>query len=223
MLFRSRVLFRSAELSKIGEICARHGVLVVSDEIHFDLIMPGHEHTVFPLACENGCPDYIVCTAPSKTFNLATLQTSNIIIPNEVLRKKFQAVLDALDVSASAALGMEACRLGYTQCESWLREVIDLIWSNYLLCSRFIDENCHGITYSRLEGTYLMWINCKALGLDDDALHKLLFKHDLYCNDGRFFSAGGEGYIRINLAGPAKMLEAAMHRFKEACAEARAK
>ena len=68
-----------------------------------------------------------------------------------------------------------------------------------------------------------MWINCKALGLDDDALHKLLIKHDLYCNDGRFFSAGGEGYIRINLAGPAKMLEAAMHRFKEACAEARAK
>ena len=212
-----------AELSKIGEICARHGVLVVSDEIHFGLIMPGHEHTVFPLACENGCPDYIVCTAPSKTFNLATLQTSNIIIPNEALRKKFQAVLDALDVSASAALGMEACRLGYTQCESWLREVIDLIWSNYLFCSRFIDESCHGITYSRLEGTYLMWINCKALGLDDDALHKLLIKHDLYCNDGRFFSAGGEGYIRINLAGPAKMLEAAMHRFKEACAEARAK
>ncbi len=208
------------ELARIGEICARHNVLVVSDEIHFDLIMPGHTHTVFPLACKAPLPNYIVCTAPSKTFNLATLQTSNIIIPDEGLRKKFQAVLDMVDINAAAAIGMEACRLGYTRCDAWLDEVLQLIWNNYQLCSRFIDENCPGITYSRLEGTYLMWINCAIFGLDDDALHALLYRHDLYCNDGRFFSSGGERHIRINLAGPTKMLEDAMQRFKAAYAEA---
>lgn len=109
-----------------------------------------------------------------------------------------------VDANAATALGMEACRLGYTRCEGWLDEAIDLIWHNFQFCSRFIAENCPGVTCSRLEGTYLMWINCESLGLDDDALHQLLFKHDLYCNDGRFFSAGGERHIRINLAGPAK-------------------
>lgn len=216
-------VWTKAELSKIGEICAKHNIFVVSDEIHFDLIMPGHTHVVFPNACENGCPDYIVCTAPSKTFNLATLQTSNIIIPREENRKKFQAVLDTVHISAAAALGMEACRLGYTQCEEWLEEVLKLIWSNFQLCSKFIDENCPGVTYSKLEGTYLMWINCKVFQLDDDKLHELLYKHDLYCNDGRFFSTGGSRYIRINLAGPTAMIEAAMYRFKAAYEEAVAK
>ncbi|MCI5652287.1 MAG: pyridoxal phosphate-dependent aminotransferase [Ruminococcus bromii] len=213
-------IWTKAELSKIGEICAKHHVFVVSDEIHFDLIMPGHEHIVFPNACENGCPEYIVCTAPSKTFNLATLQTSNIVIPDKENRKKFQSVLDTIHINAAAALGLEACRLGYTECEAWLEEVIDLIWNNFRFCAKFIDENCPGITYSPLEGTYLMWINCETLGLDDDKLHELLHKHDIYCNDGRFFSAGGERHIRINLAGPTAMIEKAMHRFKEACMEA---
>ena len=207
------------EIAKLGAICAKHNVIVVSDEIHSDLIMPGHKHVAFANACKDALPKYLVCTAPSKTFNLATLQTSNIIIPDETLRKKFQAVLDMVDANAATALGMEACRLGYTRCEGWLDEAIDLIWHNFQFCSRFIAENCPGVTCSRLEGTYLMWINCESLGLDDDALHQLLFKHDLYCNDGRFFSAGGERHIRINLAGPAKMLEAAMQRFKAACAE----
>lgn len=204
------------ELCKMGEICAKHNVMVISDEIHSDLIMPGHTHTVFPNACENGLPPYIVCTAPSKTFNLATLQTSNIIIPDEEMRKKFNAVINTIHASSSSALGYEACRIGYTECDAWLAECIDLVYRNFKFCAKFIDENCPEFTYSELEGTYLMWVNGNALGLDDDQLHELLHKHNIYVNDGRFFSTGGSGYIRINLAGPSAMIEAAMHRLKDA-------
>lgn len=208
------------ELSKIGEICAKHHVFVISDEIHSDLIMPGYTHIVFPMACKKSCPEYMVCTAPSKTFNLATLQTSNIIIPNEAYRNKFKAIMNSVHTSSPGALGLEACRIGYTSCAEWLNQVIQLIYTNYTYCRDFIRENCPNITCNELQGTYLMWMNCATLGLSDDALHTLMHKHNLYCNDGRFFSAGGERHLRLNLAGPKSMVEAAIHRFKEAYNEA---
>ena len=148
------------EIAKLGAICAKHNVIVVSDEIHSDLIMPGHKHVAFANACKDALPKYLVCTAPSKTFNLATLQTSNIVIPDEELRTKFQSILQQHFTPSAGALGLEACRLGYTECEGWLAEVIDLIYKNYKNFCKFIDVNCPGVTYSDLQGTYLMWIDC---------------------------------------------------------------
>ena len=101
------------EIAKLGAICAKHNVIVVSDEIHSDLIMLGHKHVAFANACKDALPKYLVCTAPSKTFNLATLQTSNIIIPDEELRTKFQSILQQHFTPSAGALGLEACRLGY--------------------------------------------------------------------------------------------------------------
>ena len=209
------------EIAKLGAICAKHNVIVVSDEIHSDLIMPGHKHVAFANACKNALPKYLVCTAPSKTFNLATLQTSNIVIPDEELRTKFQSVLQQHFTPSAGALGLEACRLGYTECEGWLAEVIDLIYKNYKNFCKFIDVNCPGVTYSDLQGTYLMWIDCMTFGLDDEALDKLLRKHDLFCDAGTLFSQGGTMHTRVNLAGPEKMLNAAMQRFKDAYDEAK--
>ena len=206
------------------EFCAaaaKHNVIVVSDEIHSDLIMPGHKHVAFANACKDALPKYLVCTAPSKTFNLATLQTSNIIIPDEELRTKFQSILQQHFTPSAGALGLEACRLGYTECEGWLAEVIDLIYKNYKNFCAFIDANCPGVTYSDLQGTYLMWIDCTTFGLDDEALDKLLRKHDLFCDAGTLFSQGGTMHTRVNLAGPEKMLNAAMQRFKDAYDEAK--
>ena len=100
------------EIAKLGAICAKHNVIVVSDEIHSDLIMPGHKHVAFANACKDALPKYLVCTAPSKTFNLATLQTSNIVIPDEELRTKFQSILQQHFTPSAGALGLEACRLG---------------------------------------------------------------------------------------------------------------
>lgn len=209
------------ELARIGKICAENHVFVVSDEIHFDLIMPGHIHTVFPNACEDACPEYLICTAPSKSFNLATLQISNIIIPDAARRAQFDAVIDSVHAPACGALGMEACRLGYTLCADWLQEVIELIWGNYRICCDFLDAACPGVTYSDLQGTYLMWLDCSAFGLSDDALMPLLEKHYFFCGDGLDFSQGGAQHIRINLAGPRRMLESAMLRFRDAYREAK--
>ena len=209
------------ELRRMMELCLKHHVLVVSDEIHSDLIMPGHKHVAFANACKDALPKYLVCTAPSKTFNLATLQTSNIVIPDEELRTKFQSILQQHFTPSAGALGLEACRLGYTECEGWLAEVIDLIYKNYKNFCKFIDVNCPGVTYSDLQGTYLMWIDCTTFGLDDEALDKLLRKHDLFCDAGTLFSQGGTMHTRVNLAGPEKMLNAAMQRFKDAYDEAK--
>ena len=209
------------ELRRMMELCLKHHVLVVSDEIHSDLIMPGHKHVAFANACKDALPKYLVCTAPSKTFNLATLQTSNIVIPDEELRAKFQSILQQHFTPSAGALGLEACRLGYTECEGWLAEVIDLIYKNYKNFCKFIDVNCPGVTYSDLQGTYLMWIDCTTFGLDDEALDKLLRKHDLFCDAGTLFSQGGTMHTRVNLAGPEKMLNAAMQRFKDAYDEAK--
>jgi aminotransferase/cystathionine beta-lyase len=183
--------------------------------------MPGHKHVAFANACKDALPKYLVCTAPSKTFNLATLQTSNIVIPDEELRTKFQSILQQHFTPSAGALGLEACRLGYTECEGWLAEVIDLIYKNYKNFCKFIDVNCPGVTYSDLQGTYLMWIDCTTFGLDDEALDKLLRKHDLFCDAGTLFSQGGTMHTRVNLAGPEKMLNAAMQRFKDAYDEAK--
>ena len=215
------IVWEEAELRRMMELCLKHHVLVMSDEIHSDLIMPGHKHVAFANACKDALPKYLVCTAPSKTFNLATLQTSNIVIPDEELRTKFQSILQQHFTPSAGALGLEACRLGYTECEGWLAEVIDLIYKNYKNFCKFIDVNCPGVTYSDLQGTYLMWIDCTTFGLDDEALDKLLRKHDLFCDAGTLFSQGGTMHTRVNLAGPEKMLNAAMQRFKDAYDEAK--
>lgn len=167
------------------------------------------------------CRSILFAPRPSKTFNLATLQTSNIVIPDEELRTKFQSILQQHFTPSAGALGLEACRLGYTECEGWLAEVIDLIYKNYKNFCKFIDVNCPGVTYSDLQGTYLMWIDCTTFGLDDEALDKLLRKHDLFCDAGTLFSQGGTMHTRVNLAGPEKMLNAAMQRFKDAYDEAK--
>ena len=209
------------EIAKLGAICAKHNVIVVSDEIHSDLIMPGHKHVAFANACKDALPKYLVCTAPSKTFNLATLQTSNIVIPDEELRTKFQSILQQHFTPSAGALGLEACRLGYTECEGWLAEVIDLIYKNYKNFCKFIDVNCPGVTYSDLQGTYLMWIDCTTFGLDDEALDKLLRKHDLFLRRRHAVLAGRHHAYACKPRRSRKMLNAAMQRFKDAYDEAK--
>ncbi len=184
--------------------------------------MPGHKHVAFANACKDALPKYLVCTAPSKTFNLATLQTSNIVIPDEELRTKNSRVFYSnTSRRPPGALGLEACRLGYTECEGWLAEVIDLIYKNYKNFCKFIDVNCPGVTYSDLQGTYLMWIDCTTFGLDDEALDKLLRKHDLFCDAGTLFSQGGTMHTRVNLAGPERCSTPRCSAFKDAYDEAK--
>lgn len=200
------------ELVRLGTICKENGVRILSDEIHFDLIMPGHTH--IPFASLPGFEDVIVCTAPSKTFNLAAMQTSNIIIPNEDDRKKF---VELMGHSSPAALGLEACRIAYTECTEWKDQCIAAIWDNYKFAKAFIEEKLPQIKVIDLQGTYLMWLDCTALGLSKEELEELTVqKAELFLDEGYVFGDEGAGFERVNLACPQWVLKAALERLEKA-------
>ncbi len=201
------------ELRRVGEICLKNGVRVISDEIHFDLIMPGHTHTVFSTAGDFG-DKVIVCTAPSKTFNLAAMQTSNIIIPNKEDREAFQKTQG---YSEPGALGFEACRIAYTQCRPWLEEVLQVISGNYRFAVEFLGEHLPEIRPVELQGTYLLWLDCTALGKTKEELEDLMVhKAFLFLDEGYVFGEEGAGFERINLACPRWVLEEALKRLEKA-------
>ena len=202
------------ELEKVGRICIDNNVLVVSDEIHFDFILTGHKHTVFANISEEFAQHCIICTAPSKTFNVAGLKISNIVIPNDHLRK--QLLEKNQRDFASNALGIQACRICYDDCGAWKDEMLCMIEYNYQQVKKFVEEKLPQIKVIELQGTYLLWLDCTALGLSDEELEKLTLGADLYLDEGYLFGPGGSGFERINLACPTRYLMAAMERFQKA-------
>lgn len=204
------------ELKKVAEICLRNNILIVSDEIHFDLIMPKQSHMVFA-KLEGALDHVIVCTAPSKTFNLAGMQTSNIIIPSEGLRDKFKAELAKSAISDLNALGYKACETAYNECAPWLDEVILEIYENHRILKEHMEKYHPEIIVYPLEGTYLQWIDLRALGLERDALEKFLQEDaKIFINLGCMFGTGGEGFIRMNIACPTFLMKEGMERLSNA-------
>ena len=202
------------ELEEVGRICIDNNVLVVSDEIHFDFILTGHKHTVFANISEEFAQHCIICTAPSKTFNIAGLKISNIVIPNDHLRK--QLLEKNQRDFASNALGIQACRICYDDCGAWKDEMLCMIEYNYQQVKKFVEEKLPQIKVIELQGTYLLWLDCTALGLSDEELEKLTLGADLYLDEGYLFGPGGSGFERINLACPTRYLMASMERFQKA-------
>lgn len=201
------------ELRRIADICRSNNVRIVCDEIHFDIIMPGHKHTVFASVAEPG-DNIITCTAPSKTFNLAAMQTSNIIIPDEEDRKKFREIAG---FGGPPALGLEACRIAYTQCEEWVEQMIAAVDENRRLAVSFINEKVPEIKPVELQGTYLLWLDCTALGKSKEELEELMVqKAELFLDEGYMFGDEGIGFERVNLAVPKWVLEAALERLEKA-------
>lgn len=204
------------ELLKIGEICLKHNVFVVSDEIHNDLIMPGHEHIVFASLSDEIANNCIVCTAPSKTFNLAGLQTSNIFIPNPVLREiYFNALKKSNPNPKCNILGYRACEAAYKQCEQWLDEVITVIDTNRKLIIDFFAKEFPQIKVINLEATYLLWMDWNGLGLNYKELERINHEEaKLFFDEGYVFGSQGEGYERWNIACPTKYIIEALERMK---------
>lgn len=201
------------ELARVGEICLRHNVLIISDEIHFDLVMPGSEHTVFAALSEELANRMIVCTAPSKTFNLAGMQVSNIVIPNEALRARYQEELAAQGFFSLGALGYKACEIAYTRCEAWLDQLIELVWRNHQVLKAYLAANLPEVKVFGLEGTYLQWMDFRALGMDKDELERFLHMDaELFLDEGYIFGEESAGYERMNLACPTSELVAALER-----------
>lgn len=205
------------ELTRVGEICLKNNVLVISDEIHFDLLMPGHKHTIFASISDEFADNSIVCTAPSKTFNIAGLQTSNIFIPNENLREKFLRELQLSNPNPKCnVLGYVAGQAAYENCSGWLDEALKIIDTNRKIISDFIArEFDKKIKVYDLEGTYLLWMDFNGLGLGFKELERKNRREaKLFFDEGYLFGKAGEGYERWNIACPTKYIQAALERLK---------
>ena len=205
------------ELEQIGELCLKNDVIIVSDEIHHDLIMPGTTHTVFATLSKELEDHMIICTSPSKTFNLAGMQTSNILIPNETLREKYVTAINEISKTSLNALGYKACELAYNEAENWLEELLKLIQHNCEVVCQCMRTYFPEVVISPLEGTYLLWLDFRAFNLSKEALEEKMIKEALWFTDeGYLFGDGGIGFERINLACPTWVLEEALLRLRKA-------
>ncbi len=210
------------ELQRVADICNRNGVFIIDDEIHNDLIMPGYEHTVMAALDEATLNNIAVCTAPSKTFNLAGLQCSNIIVPEKKARAKLIACMMIGMQNHLNVFSFEACRTAYNECEEWLEELLTVIDGNARYIESFMAENFPEITVFPLEGTYLQWLDMRKLGMTHIELREMLKKANIILDWGEMFGDAGRGFQRINLACARETLEKAMTRFKKAVEEVRA-
>ncbi|RYL93137.1 MalY/PatB family protein [Sporolactobacillus sp. THM19-2] len=205
------------ELLRVAELAAASHVLVVSDEIHSDLIFKGFHHIPFASLSEEAQQHAIICTAPSKTFNLAGLQVSNIIIPNDQLRKKYMNQIRRFNLSEPNTAGMIAAEAAYRSGSSWLDQCLDYIKRNADYVSTFFREHLPMLSMSPLEGTYLGWIDCHRLRLGKRELQNFMVqKAGLALNPGYTFGEEGAGFVRINLACPHAYVEKAMKQLKRA-------
>ncbi|MHC1719797.1 MAG: MalY/PatB family protein [Clostridiaceae bacterium] len=205
------------ELYKVGEICLKAGVPVISDEIHFDFVFKPHKHTVFASISKEFEQNCFVLTAPSKTFNLAGLQCSNIIIPNPKLKAKFDIANQYTGFNHLNHFAYTGCEAAYKEGEKWLGELLVYLEGNLNYIKDFIAENLPQLKMIETQGTYLVWIDCSALGLSDKELEKLIKeKAKLYLDEGYIFGKSGSGFERINAACPRALLEESMNRLKYA-------
>lgn len=205
------------ELKKLGDICLEHNILIISDEIHHDLILPGNKHTCLSTISEEFEQKTIVCTAPSKTFNLAGLQISNIIIPDEKLRQSFiHTIADKNGIGIPNSFGIVAMIAAYNEGEEWLEQVIRYVDSNFRLLKDFVTNELHEVKYIEPEGTYLAWLDFNSLSINDEDLKDLILnKAKVALDDGKLFGLGGEGFQRINVACSKSILEESMNRIKK--------
>ena len=206
------------ELRRLGDICLENNVLIISDEIHHDLILSGYTHTLFSTISEEFERNTIMCTAPSKTFNIAGLGTSNIIIPDDKLRESFSyTISNRNSVGSPNAFGIVALIAAYNEAEEWLSQALKYIENNFKFLKEFVNERLPHVDFIDPEGTYLAWLDCNRLGMDDKKLSKFLLKKaKVALDDGIIFGPGGEGFERINVACPKSILEECMNRIVNA-------
>lgn len=205
------------ELTRFGEICLENDVLVVADEIHCDLLFEGAEFTPFAAISKEFAQNAVICTAGSKTFNLAGLKHSNIIIPNKNLREQFGQTLVNSGLGGVNIFGMTALEAAYNHGEEWLEQLLTYLDGNLRYMEEYIAENIPQITIVKPEGTYLVWLDCREMGLSIKELKHLMVKEaGVYMDEGYIFGPEGEGFERINIACPRSILADALERIKEA-------
>lgn len=203
------------ELHRIGEICFKSGVTVIADEIHCELVFPGHAYTPFASIGEEFLQNSVTCLSPSKSFNIAGLQIANIISCDERIRRRIDRAININEVCDVNPFGIEATISAYNEGEEWLIQLLDYLKANYDYLCGFFYTHLPQIPVTRLEGTYLVWTDCRALGLSSEVLQtRLLEETGLWLNNGTMYGPEGEGFLRWNIACPRAVLEEALARFQ---------
>ncbi len=205
------------ELERMAEICLRHGVFVAADEIHEDFVYPGHRHIVFASLSDEVADRCAVCTAPSKTFNLAALHIANIFIANAQVRKAFKRELDAEGYSQSNIMGLVACQAAYRSCGDWVDQLVAYLGGNLKLMRETFRARMPQIELVEPEGTYLPWVNFSKLNMSASELDRFIIdRAKLWLDGGSIFGAGGAGFQRFNVAVPRATLQQALNQLENA-------
>ena len=208
-------VFTREELTGMGEICLKHGVTVVCDEIHNDFVFQG-EHTVFASIKKEYADISVTCTSPSKTFNLASMLISNIFIPNEKLRQRFQHEVNAAGISQLSVLGLVATQAAYEHGDEWYEKMMAYVKSNIDYARNYVEEYLPGVKMINGEGTYLVWLDFRGTGIETEELdRRIIYDAKLWLDIGKIFGKTGEGFQRINVAAPRKTITECFERIRK--------
>jgi cystathionine beta-lyase len=213
-------VWKRDELRQLTEVCERKDIIIISDEIHSDLILGKTKHTCTATLSEDALQRTVTLTAPNKTFNIAGLQNADAIIPNKKLNDAFKNVTTNTSISNPNIFGMVAQEAAYAKGEPWLEELLTYLRGNLDYLEKYIKKNIPKLKVYPLEGTYLAWIDCTALGMDDAKLSQwMLKKAKLWLDDGIIFGSGGSMFMRVNIGCPRSILKQALERLEKATKE----
>lgn len=205
-------VFTKEELTRMGDICLKYKVIVVSDEIHNDFVFKG-EHTVFASVKKEYEDISVICTSPSKTFNLASMMISNIFIPNRKLKSKFRHEVGAAGISQLSVLGLAAAKAAYEYGDEWYEKMHAYVKGNIEYVKKYVGEHMPGVKVIDGEGTYLVWLDFRNTGIDVDELdRRIIYDAKLWLDSGKIFGATGKGFQRINIAAPRRIITECLER-----------
>lgn len=208
-------IWNSNDLKEIGEMCKKHNVMVVSDEIHCDIITPGKQYVPFASVSETNKNNSITCIAPTKAFNLAGLQTSALYIPNDDIRRKVHSSIDKDEISMPNSFAAAAAVAAFTKGRKWLDELNEYIYNNKLTVKSFLQKEIPQIKLVWGDATYLLWLDCTALKTESKELAVRIRKNTgLFVMAGSYYGKGGESFLRMNIACPEKLLLDGLERLK---------
>ena len=209
-------VWTEAELRRMGDICMRHGVFVIADEIHCDIVMPGYKYTPFASLDDEFLAHSATCTAPTKTFNIAGTQIANIFAADEGVRSRVDRAININEVCDVSPFGVTALQAAYNEGEEWLDALLAYLHGNYECLTSFFADRLPQIPVTKLEGTYLVWLDCAALGRTAETIvDELLQRERLWLNGGGMYGEHGRAFVRMNIACPRSTLERGMRLFAD--------
>jgi cystathionine beta-lyase len=207
------------ELTDLAQVCLEHKILIISDEIHSDLIFDGYRHTPLAGISEEFAQNCVVCMAPSKTFNTAGLTTSFLVIPNKRYLVAYERVMRLPHLHMGHIFGTAALEAAYTHGDEWLAQLLKYLQENYAFLEQFFNENLPEVKVMRPEATYLIWLDFSSLGMTDEMINQKLIDGGVGLNRGVQFGKQGSGFMRINIGCPRSVLEEALMRIKTSFSE----